>query len=143
MKEDKSSNCSNVVNIFEDIFSENKDITKYFDKNMVIECSSTLFKCGGIKDFVETYKKIKKALPNFKKIIQYSCLKDEKVFVLYRCSGTHTGESLCGMSPTNKNAEWYSTSIYTMNQGLITKIITVFNELDLCKQLGWDVGKIC
>ncbi len=143
MKDNKSSEISNITNLFEDMFKENKDMSKYFDKNMEIECSSRIFKCRNVKDFQDTYKNIKKALPDFKKIPEFISEKDDKIFILYRNTGTHSGDNLYGFSPTNKKAEWYSTSIYTMKNGLITKIITILNELDLCKQYGWDLAQIC
>jgi hypothetical protein len=141
MNENNDDTSSHVLKIYEDLLS-NKDISKHFADNFQIECLSRLFKCKNLKDFQETYKNIKKGLPDFTKTQLFSSSKDDKIFVLYRCSGTHTGESVASFPPTNRKGEWYSSSVYTIKNGLITNLISVSNELDICKQLGWDVSKL-
>ena len=142
MTENIQSGSTNILKIFDEMFSKDKDISKYFHKDLEIECRSSLFKCRNFKEFQEAYNTLRTILPDFKKIPLSCAMKDDKVFVLYKSSGTHTGEIREGISPTNKHAEWYSTSIYTMKNGLITHLLTIFNELDLCKQLGWDVNNL-
>lgn len=142
MTENKESACSNIIKIYDDLFSKEKNVSKYFDKDFQFECTSTLFKCRNLQDFQDAYTMIKSIMPDFTKTKVSFAMKDDKVFVLYKCSGTHTGESINGIAATNKHAEWYSSSVYTMNNGLITNLISIVNELDMYRQLGWDVNKL-
>jgi len=141
MNKNHNSANSQFLKIYDELLN-NRDISKNFAENFKIECVSRIFKCNNLKDFQETYKIIKKGLPDFAKSPLSCSSKDDKMFVLYKCSGTHTGDDVADFPATNKRGEWYSISIYTIKSGLITSLISVSNELDICKQLGWDISKI-
>lgn len=90
---------------------------------------------GGFDTFCETEKKYKKAFHNKKAKIEQIFAVDNKVVVLWSCTGKHDGV-LQGIEPTGLEFNISGISVYQFEHGKICEIWQSWDRLNLLEQLG-------
>ena len=83
-------------------------------------------------------KALHQALPQFKLTINQLIAQDNKVFASVRIAGIQRGHFL-GAQATNKPVNIHIFAVFTLNQGKITQISEIWNQLAVMKQMGYIV----
>jgi len=91
----------------------------------------------------ESYKKFEatfiKAFPDYQDIIEDIIAEEDKVWVLGKVTGTHTGKwEFLGIrfAPTGKKITWTAVNIFRIVNGKIAERKSVRDMLDFLRQLG-------
>ena len=80
-----------------------------------------------------------KGFPDWHETIEDIIVEGDKVWVRYKVTGTHTGESSYSgitLAPTGKKIAFRAVSIYRIVNGKLVEGWTVSDDLNLLKQLG-------
>ncbi len=86
----------------------------------------------GAKSLVNDYRQ---AFDNFELSLEELVAEGDKVFMLYRQTGTHTGD-LMGLEATNQDMDLLISGLITFKNGKMVEQFDTFDTLELMKQLG-------
>lgn len=87
--------------------------------------------------FLEAWKALKAAFPNWKLTIVEAVETDKRVMCRYENSGTHKGE-FAGHSPTGRSFVSLGLDCVHVENGLVVELWALLDLADMGKQLGWE-----
>ena len=128
-----------VRSLYEAFNKHNPDLLDELMAPDFVDAPNTPLELRGL----ETYKKFEatfiKGFPDYQDAIEDIIAEGDKVWVLARVTGTHTGEwEFLGIrfAPTGKKIAWTAVNIFRIVNGKIVERKSVRDMLDFMKQLG-------
>ena len=104
-----------------------------------VDAPNTPFELRGLESYKRFEAMFIKAFPDYQDIIEDIIAEGDKVWVLGKVTGTHTGEwNAFGITfaPTGKKITWTAVNIYRIIDGKIVERKSVRDMLDFLRQLG-------
>lgn len=86
----------------------------------------------GAKDLMNSYRE---AFPDLEISLEEIVAEGNRVFSIYRQTGTHEGE-LMGIEPTNEKMDLKIAALATFENGKVVEQFDTYDSLELLKQLG-------
>jgi predicted ester cyclase len=83
-------------------------------------------------------KSLHQALPKLKLMVNQLIAEKNKVFADVQISGMQMGQFL-GVQPTNKPIKIRIFAVFTLNEGKITQICEIWNQLAVMKDMGYII----
>ena len=90
----------------------------------------------GMAGFIEFFKTIFQALPDFKYSLKQIVAEDDFVWMYSRVTGVHTGGEWLGVKPSGSRLDFDAVDMFRMQDGLIAEHWDVADTYTLFTQLG-------
>jgi len=100
---------------------------------------NTPFELRGLERYKEFEAMFIKGFPDYSEIIEEIIAEGDKVWILQKVTGTHTGEwNFFGVpfAPTGKKISWTGVNIWRIVDGKVVERKSVRDMLDFLRQLG-------
>ena len=121
---------------------ENKKDLALLDELMAldyVDAPNTPFEIRGLESVKQYYANVYRGFPDFHVAIEDIITEGDKVWVLGKLTGTHTGEwEFLGITfaPTGKKLTWTAVNIFRIVDGKIVERKSVRDVLNFLKQIG-------
>ena len=113
----------------------NKHNPALLDETIAPDYVDHTLELRGLEQWKQLLTRLLKGFPDIHPIIESIIAEGDKVWVHVNVTGTHTGEYR-GVAPTGKKIRFRYSSIWRIVDGKIAERKTVYDLLDLYKQLG-------
>ena len=90
----------------------------------------------GKKGFIEFFKMLFKAIPDYQHTILKMVAEGDIVMVYHTTTGTHTGDELLGQTATGNKLNYDVVDIFRIQDGMIAEHWDVIDTFTLYKQFG-------
>ena len=104
-----------------------------------VDAPNTPFELRGLERYKEFEAMFIKGFPDYSEIIEEIIAEGDKVWILQKVTGTHTGEwNFFGvtLAPTGKKITWTGVNIWRIVDGKVVERKSVRDMLDFLRQLG-------
>jgi len=104
-----------------------------------VDAPNTPFELRGLERYKEFEALFIKGFPDYSEIIEEIIAEGDKVWILQKVTGTHTGEwNFFGvtLAPTGKKITWTGVNIWRIVDGKVVERKSVRDMLDFLRQLG-------
>ena len=128
-----------VRSLYEVLNKHNPDLLDEFMASDYVDAPNTPFELRGLESVKQYYADVYRGFPDFHVAIEDIIAEGDKVWVLGKVTGTHTGEwEFLGITfaPTGKKLTWTAVNIFRIVDGKIVERKSVRDVLDFFKQLG-------
>ena len=128
-----------IRSLYEAFNKHNPDLLDEFMALDYVDAPNTPFELRGLESVKQYYADVYRGFPDLHLTIEDIIAEGDKVWVLGKLTGTHTGEwELHGITfaPTGKKLTWTAVNIFRIVDGKIVERKSVRDVLDFLKQLG-------
>ena len=104
-----------------------------------VDAPNTPFELRGLERYKEFEAMFIKGFPDYSEIIEEIIAEGDKIWILQKVTGTHTGEwNFLGVTlvPTGKKITWTGVNIWRIVDGKVVERKSVRDMLDFLRQLG-------
>ena len=128
-----------IRSLYEVLNRHNPDLLDEFMASDYVDAPNTPFELRGLESVKQYYADVYRGFPDFHVAIEDIITEGDKVWVLGKLTGIHTGEwEFFGMTfaPTDKKLTWTAVNIFRIVDGKIVERKSVRDALDFLKQIG-------
>ena len=137
-----------IRSLYEAFNKHNPDLLDELMALDYVDAPNTPFELRGLESVKQYYANVYRGFPDFHVAIEDIIAEVDKVWVLGKLTGTHTGEwQFLGttFAPTGKKLTWTAVNIFRIVDGKIVERKSVRDTLDMLKQIGvieyTEIGK--